>query len=146
MIRPKTFVTVAALALLACKGGPAKLDPAKDRCAACGMAVSKPEFAAQIVIPGESPLFFDDISCLAAYLDEPTHYSPKAVAYVADHRTGDWVLAAKATYTRATNVTTPMGSALIANADESSRSKDPDATSGTALTINEVFSRMPPGK
>jgi len=146
MIRPKTLVTVAALALLACKGGPAKLDPAKDRCIQCGMAVSKPKFAAQLVVPGQDPAFFDDISCLAAYLDEPTHFSPKAVAYVADHRTGDWVLAAKAMYTRAGSVTTPMGSALIANADEGSRSKDPDAVSGTPLTINQVFPRMPPGK
>src|SRR5512133_2134668 len=101
MIRPKILVAVAALVVLACKPSPDELSPGKEQCAACGMEISKTKFAAQLVAHGQGTLFFDDISCLAAYLDDPQHYAANSVAYVADHRTGEWVPASKAIYARA---------------------------------------------
>ncbi|HXX29207.1 MAG TPA: nitrous oxide reductase accessory protein NosL, partial [Myxococcaceae bacterium] len=111
MMRRPPFA-LALLAALACTRGspdPAPLDPRNDACASCRMLVSDPRTAAQLVAPGEEPLFFDDVGCLARYLAE--HPGRRgAVAYVADHRTGAWVQASSAEYILQASVATPMGS------------------------------------
>ena len=118
----------ALLAVLACSRGPlgpAPLDTRNEACAHCRMAVSSQRFSGQMVAPGEEPRFFDDLACLAAYLR--AHPLPRgALAYVADHRTGEWVPADRALYSRA-SIDTPMGSHLIAHASAASRDLDPAA-------------------
>jgi copper chaperone NosL len=102
------------------------------------MLVSDPRLAAQIVAPGEAPLFFDDIGCLRDYLTDAT--PPEgAIAYVADHRSGAWVIASAAVYTKSAERQTPMASGLIAHTEESSRAADPMAAGGERLTVQSVF-------
>jgi copper chaperone NosL len=101
------------------------------------MSISSSRFAGQIVAPGEEPRFFDDIGCLAKGAAETL--PPGAVAYVADHRTGAWVPARRAVYTRVPGLDTPMGSHLIAHADEASRSADPGIGGGVQVAPGEVF-------
>jgi copper chaperone NosL len=103
------------------------------------MSVSAARFAAQIVEPGEEPRFFDDIGCLRDYLRSGARPGPGAVAYVADHRTSSWVRADRAVYTRVDTLETPMGSHLIAHADQASRDQDPAARGGAAVTPAELF-------
>jgi copper chaperone NosL len=117
---------------------PAALDTAKERCARCGMGVSDVKFAAQIVAPGEAPRFYDDIGCFANDVKEKTHPSG-AVAFVADHRTGEWVRAASAVYTRVPSLATPMNSHLIAHASAESRGQDAEARDGELVTHKQVF-------
>ncbi len=136
------IAALLALALAACKGGPprpAELDTSGDEaCASCRMVISDRHLAAQLVAPGEEPRFFDDIGCLRAFLAQ--HPMPKgAVAYVADHRTGEWVKASAAVYVRAEAVETPMGSHLLAYADPASRQADPAAAAATPLSPEQVF-------
>jgi copper chaperone NosL len=102
------------------------------------MVVSDPHFAAQLIAPGEEPRFFDDIGCLASYL-KSNPLSPSAVTFVADHRSGEWINAMYAIYTRADSLDTPMGSHLIAHLDEPSRDADPVAAKGVAQTYDDVF-------
>jgi copper chaperone NosL len=102
------------------------------------MAVSEPRFAAQLVAPGEEPLFFDDIGCLRGALAARAPL-PGAVAFVADHRTAAWVRADGATYVLQPDVETPMGSHLLAHADAGSREGDPAARGGRVLSPGEVF-------
>lgn len=133
---------LSALLLFSCACArrlPDPVDPApSDACAFCRMAVSDAHFAAQIVAAGEEPRFFDDIGCLAAWLK--AHPAPEgAVAFVADHRTGQWVPARAAVYTRASGLSTPMGSGVIAHADSSSRDQDPAGRGGDALSVTQVF-------
>jgi len=102
------------------------------------MLVSDPLTAAQLVAPGEEPLFFDDVGCLARYLRE---HPPRrgAVAYVADHRSGAWVPAREASYVLQPGASTPMGSHVLAYRDPGSRGSDPAATGGRSLEFREVF-------
>jgi copper chaperone NosL len=110
------------------------------------MAVSDPRFAAQIVAPGEEPLFFDDIGCLADYLRQNPPPAKGAVAYVADHRTRAWVLASKAIFTRVPRLETPMSSHLVAHADTASLGADPDTKDGVPVAGAEIFGPAgPPG-
>jgi copper chaperone NosL len=101
------------------------------------MTVSNARMAAQIAAPGEDPLFYDDIGCLvrAVAAGKPADH-----AYVADHRTGDWVRAQTAVYTHVPGLATPMGSHLIAHVDDESRRADSAAAAGKPMTPNEVFS------
>lgn len=134
------LLSLVAASSLACAGAspqPAGLQ-AGDACAFCRMMVSDPRFAAQVVSPGEEPLFFDDIGCLANRLRNVQRAAGAAV-YVADHRTRDWIPASEAVYTRVDSLATPMGSHLIAHADAASRDQDPDARGGVTVAAPEIL-------
>jgi copper chaperone NosL len=103
------------------------------------MAVSDGRFAAQLVVPGDDPRFFDDVGCLANYLRGKGGLAKDSLAYVADHRTKAWVDAGAAVYTRVKALDTPMGSHLVAHADGASRDRDPDARGGAPLSSADVF-------
>lgn len=139
---------VVLLAGLACAGrepGPAALDTKNEVCRSCRMPVSDPLLSAQLVAPGEEPKFFDDLGCLRDFLIQ----SPAvrgSVAYVADHRTGGWVRAGRAVYTRCPSIETPMGSHLVAHSDAASRAADPAARDGAPVAPREIFGPSgPPG-
>jgi copper chaperone NosL len=135
--------SVLGLALLAaCAAGPPQpvaLDTKNTECANCRMIVSDVHYAAQIVAPGEEPRFFDDVGCLRSYLKGGAALPSGAVAYVADHRTGEWVTAADAVYTKIVGYSTPMNSGLIAHADVASRDADPGAQRGERVGGADVF-------
>jgi copper chaperone NosL len=145
-MRPAAACALALL-LFGCAGGPprpAMLDARNDACGACRMAVSNPRFAAQIVAPGEEPVFFDDIGCLADYLRQHGTQPARAMAYVADHRTSEWVPAAAAIFTSVAGLDTPMGSHVIAHASALSRDADAAARAGTDVPPASLFpTRIP---
>lgn len=133
--------------LTACSVGPpapARLDPANDTCAHCRMAVSDKRFAAQIARRGEEPIFFDDIGCLRDYLRE-SRPNGDAVAFVADHRTGEWVAGGRAVYSRRPSLATPMASGLVAHADSASRDRDPEAAGAEPVPAVEILGPLARG-
>ncbi|HXU72317.1 MAG TPA: nitrous oxide reductase accessory protein NosL [Polyangia bacterium] len=118
---------------------PAALDTSgKEACAFCRMAIVDGSTAAQLVAPGEEPRFFDDLGCLRSYLATAT-LPWKAAVYVADHRTKTWVPLSQAVYARQPALETPMGSQLIAHANEASRASDGAARGATPLSAADVF-------
>jgi copper chaperone NosL len=145
MTAARVLLLTLLLGACACaRGLPEPVDPASsDSCAFCRMTVSDPRLAAQIVAVGEEPRFFDDIGCLVNWLKD-NRPPQEAIAFVGDHRTGRWALAAAAVYTRVAGLQTPMGSGLIAHADAASRDQDPAARGGTPQTLEQVFGGRPP--
>ncbi|MCJ7440822.1 MAG: nitrous oxide reductase accessory protein NosL [Thermoanaerobaculaceae bacterium] len=139
----RASLAVLLVAMLASCGrgpvAPAPLDTRNESCAWCRMSVSDPRFAAQLVAPREEPKFFDDIGCLRDHLAATKEVPRGAVAYVVDHRSRTWVPAGAAVYTEVASLETPMGSHLIAHANETSRTQDPDARTGKPLTAANVF-------
>jgi copper chaperone NosL len=138
----------AILALTGCVSGPPP--PATmaqgDTCAYCRMMVAPSELAAELVVPGDDPRFFDDIGCLAAFLKEHEAQPADAVAYVKDHQTRRWIRADAAIYTRVADLDTPMGSRLVAHAGERLRRDDPITARGSVVAAGDVFdARMPQG-
>jgi len=143
-VRGRATLALAALSLACAEGPPepAELDTRHEQCARCRMVVSDPHFAGQVGAPGELPRFFDDIGCLAGWLrtQKAQEALPEgAVAWVADHRTGRWVRADEAVYTRVSGLETPMGSNVIAHADAASRDEDPDGRGGSPVAPAELF-------
>lgn len=158
------LAAAAGLALaFGCAGGPpapvALAAGDGDLCANCRMTVSNPRTAAQIVAPGEEPLFFDDLGCLRAYLgtvprpasgtvpdsmghtESGTSSGTVPTVYVADHRTGEWVVAETAIFARVEDVDTPMGSHLLAWRDEGSRRQDPADAGGDPVPAAAILGR-----
>lgn len=134
-------VVLVLAAGVGCESGPlepAPLDTRNEACASCRMPVSDASFSSQVVAPGELPRFFDDLACLANFLKQGKAPAG-AVAFVADHRTDQWVRAEAAVYTRVPGLSTPMGSHLVAHADAASRDQDALARGGAPLAIAELF-------
>ncbi len=132
----------AALVAASCSESaaiPVAVDTRNDMCRQCRMPVSNARLAGQVVAPGEEPVFFDDIGCLFAFLHRGTAVPEHAVAYVADHRTGEWVEVTAALFTRVPAVETPMGSHLIAHASSSSRGADPASRGGTPIPLQALL-------
>lgn len=121
---------------------PAALDTRNDACGSCRMTVSSVKFAAQIVAPGNEPVFFDDLGCLTRYLSDPGELPGGAAAFVADHRTGQWVPAQAAVFTKVAALETPMGSHLIAHATAQSRDADPLAEGGADVPRGQISARL----
>lgn len=143
----RVALLASGLVIVGCGSGPlppATLDAPGNVCAFCRMAVSPSGLVAQVVAPGEEPQFFDDIGCLAAFLNEHALQSDEAIAYVADHRTRNWVRADRALYTRNPDLETPMNSHLMAHADVPSRDADPLTSRGSAVTFADVFAAATP--
>lgn len=148
-MRRLALAAAAAVLLQGCANGPTppvKVDTRSDACSWCRMAVSDTRFAAELVAPAEEPRIFDDIGCLRSYLRGGAKVPAGAIAYVADHRTKDWIVAARAVYTQVRGLATPMASGFIAHSDAASRSQDPDATRGEPRSLQEIFGATgPPG-
>jgi copper chaperone NosL len=132
---------VLALALFSCatEPRPEELVKGRDLCATCRMPVSDIHFAAEITAPGELPRFFDDPGCFAEFVKAGEASQPGSIAWVADHRTGAWVRADRAIYTRVPTLTTPMNHKLVAHASAQSRDADPAAEGGEPLALKDVF-------
>ena len=140
------WILVVPIVALACSRGPpapSPVDPRNDACASCRMLVSDLRTAAQLVSPGEEPLFFDDLGCLGHYLREHPERRG-AVAYVADHRTGRWVPAREAVYVLQPSASTPMGSHLLSFGSASSRDSDPAARGGRSVPAGEALGEPSP--
>jgi copper chaperone NosL len=101
------------------------------------MIVSDVHLAAQIAAPGEESRFFDDIACLAGYLQK--HPQPAATVYVADHRTGQWVPVEQAIFGRLPRPSTPMASGLLAHASAESKAQDAGAKDAVTVSRDIAF-------
>jgi copper chaperone NosL len=148
MMRSAIVCVVVIIAGAACgprTAVPAQLDSSHDACAYCRMIVSERRFASQIAVPLEEPRFFDDLGCLSNYVKTNAPLPPNAVVYVTDHSTQQWIRADQAVFTRLENLTTPMGSRIVAHGSVAARAADPVAKAGTAVTLADVLPGGLPG-
>jgi len=117
---------------------PELLAVGQESCAFCRMNVSQPEYASQLLVPGDLPKFFDDLGCLHAYLASTTPGPEGGVIFVTDHRTRAWVRADAAVYSRAPAVATPMASHVVAHATTDSQDADTSLTGTSTVPIDDV--------
>lgn len=129
-------------------------------CANCRMTVIDGRTVAQIVAKREEPLFFDDLGCLRTYLrtvpngttlvplgtvPNANQLSAEAAIYVADHRTQQWVDAGTAVFAYVPTIDTPMGSHLLAWADDQSRRTDGAAAEADPTTFAALLAETAGG-
>lgn len=139
----RAMLVLMVVCLAACAASvpqPVAFDAGRESCAFCRMTGSNGRVAAQLVAPGQEPLFFDDIGCLRDYLAK-TPAADDAVAFVTDYTTRAWVRADAAVFVLQPAVDTPMGSHVIAFASASARDAAPDARGGRAVVAAEILGR-----
>jgi copper chaperone NosL len=123
----KTFVVSTVVIVALASGcsrkpndGPPQVRYGQDECALCGMIVSDERHAAALraVVDGQTrDLLFDDVGDMLEY--EQMNSSAKALRrYVHDFDTRQWIDVAQAKFVQDGQVHTPMGSGILAFADE----------------------------
>jgi copper chaperone NosL len=132
-------LTISQWLVAGCAGTatPATLDVKTDQCATCRMVVSSGRMASQVVAPNQEPKFFDDLGCLDRFLAASTLPSGARV-FVADHRTGEWVPAESAVFTRTNGAIGAMGSPFVAHATAASREADANAV-GSVVPLTDAL-------
>lgn len=123
--------SLTLLLLSACsdgpKTGPGKVRFDRDTCERCIMAISDPNFAAQIRggPAGEKQKLykFDDLGCAVIWLDQQQWKDNPAIEiWVSDYHNGEWIDARKAHYIK--NQLTPMNYGLGAQPENAPEALD----------------------
>jgi copper chaperone NosL len=135
----RAVYAIAVVVSAACggRGVPPPVALMQDSCASCRMVIASAATAAAVTTSGGEPLYFDDLGCLKTYLASAPADSAQSV-YVADHRTGAWVAAREAVFTRVQSATA-MGSGLVAHADEASKAADTVVRDGTPVGLADAL-------
>jgi hypothetical protein len=113
MNRLQVSLLALGLSLFGCQSADEPVDPVwgKQACGSCSMLVSEPAHAAELVTADGARVFFDDIGCMATYLDERA-LQPKKSWVRSD---GRWIDAQSAKFRSGEK--TPMDYGFAAAAD-----------------------------
>ncbi len=137
------IITAALLLLaLACQADqrPQAIE-AHDACASCRMAISQPQYAAQVVDKDGNAHKFDDIGCMLRYLKG--HGLPKSRIYVMDYVNRQWLEAERAVFVQSDAIESPMASGLAAFPDQPAAQQFLKNRSGQKLRFAELIGREP---
>ena len=109
----------------------------RDMCARCAMVVSDRHNTTQVINPQTNKVYmFDDIGCMVLWFDEEhIDWADKAVIWITDVDTGEWIDARKAFYD--TENITPMAYGFSAH-----KSKDAIKEGQEIIDYNEVVKRV----
>ncbi len=109
----------------------------RDMCTRCVMVVSDRKNTVELKNPNNGKTYmFDDIGCMALWLDEEhIPWRDKAVVWITDVDTGEWIDAKKAFYD--TNNVTPMSYGYSAH-----KTKESIQPNEEILSYDEVLKRV----
>jgi copper chaperone NosL len=131
---------LAAAALVACgRQSPREISFGNESCGHCHMTIADPRFGAEAISPTGKVTAFDDVGCLAAWLDESgaRNTSGWVMSFV-DGR--GWLAAEQSVYLQSEALRTPMGSGLAALRAGAEADSVHAAFGGTLLTWDQVRS------
>jgi len=121
-MRRFSFILILLLVIIGCEkkeiGAVEKVHWDRDMCERCKMAVSDRKFAFEIIDPKSGKAYkFDDIGCGILWLEEEKiPWKDKAIMWVTDAKSGEWIDAKKAYYTD--DSITPMAYGFAAYSDK----------------------------
>ena len=139
-IFPVLFISLMGLSFSGCEKKdwrqPEKVHWDRDMCERCKMAISERKYAVEVIDPQTHKHYrFDDIGCAVLWFKENhVPWEEKAIVWVKDGKTGQWIDAKKAWYS--TDKLTPMGYGFTAYANKA------DAGDGEVIDYAEVRRRV----
>ncbi len=109
----------------------------RDMCRRCAMVVSDRKNTTQVINPTNGKVYmFDDIGCMVLWFDdEKIPWKDKAIIWITDVNTGEWIDARKAFYD--TENITPMAYGFAAH-----KSKDSIKEGQEIVDYKEVYKRV----
>ena len=122
------------------RSGPEPIIYGRDVCAHCRMHLSQPGFGGELRDARGTLTKYDDVGCLLRAMLEKRTEIPEA--WVEDHESGRLVPLLTARLVRTGRSTTPMGSGIVAFADEAG-ARDFARTAGGELVELEELVRHP---
>jgi copper chaperone NosL len=138
------IITAALLLLaLACQADqkPQAIE-AHDACASCKMAISQPQYAAQVVDKEGNAYKFDDIGCMLRYLRD--HTLSQRRLYVMDYVNRQWLEAERAVFVRSDAIKSPMAGGVAAFREQSAAQQFLKNSSGQMASFAELIGGEPP--
>lgn len=142
--------TLCLVLLPACGGGESLDEPpeilyGQDVCSNCNMIISEENFAsAYWTVDGEARRF-DDMGEMLAFI----HSNPEEIAstWVHDMNTAEWLRAKDAWIVMNAGVTTPMGTGIVAFAnEEDARALAFDQEEAMVMTYGELMDKVASGE
>ena len=115
----------------------------QDVCDRCGMIIEESRFAAAYVTPQGDVRRFDDIGDMVNHYQETGEEA--AVFWVHDYSTEEWLKASEAYFVVSEDLLTPMGSGILAAADQNTANSLAADWSGETLTFNALLARAQAG-
>jgi copper chaperone NosL len=98
--------------------GATKFEPveiaAEDMCALCKMAISEKQYASEFLNRDGDAFKFDDIGCMANYVEKKIARDSIAAFYVVDFDSKQWLKAEEAVFVASPNFHTPMSGGMVA--------------------------------
>ena len=111
-----------------------------DACAHCHMTLADRRFAGQALTVSGKAYPFDDVACLAAFLQSEGEQARVHSVWVTDAASmRGWIDATTAIYLQRPDLSTPMASGLVAFASREAADSARQATPGSLLTWDEVL-------
>ena len=115
---------------------------AHDACASCRMAISQPQYAAEVLDKDGNAVKFDDIGCMLRYLKQ--HTVPQRRLYVMDYVNRQWLEAERAVFVRSNAIASPMDGGLAAFRDQSAAQQFLKNSPGKMMSLAELIGHEPP--
>lgn len=117
--------------------GPSEVHWDRDMCSRCVMVISDRKNTVQVQDPTSKKVYmFDDFGCMAVwFFEEKAELQERAVIWITDVNTGEWIDARKAFYT-AGNLT-PMAFGYSAH-----KSRESIKDNADVLTYKEVLKKI----
>jgi copper chaperone NosL len=117
--------------------GPEPIAYGRDTCASCRMHLSQPGFAGEMRDPDGTLTKYDDVGCLIRAILAARREVPEA--WVEDHAGGGFVPLLSAKLVRGDAASTPMGSGLVAFADDSAAIVYAEAHGARVMAFEDVL-------
>jgi len=117
---------------------PVALAP-EDMCSYCKMAISETRYAAELVDSEGQAFKFDDIGCMANFIDSRKNQTKPVAHFVMDFDERQWVKAEDAHYVRSSELSTPMNGGIIAFKDQAKAQQAVGKYRGQLLRLKDVF-------
>ncbi len=117
---------------------PVALAP-EDMCSFCRMAISEKRYAAQLSDSEGQVFKFDDIGCMANFMQRNDIDGKSVARFVMDFDERIWIKAEDAYYVESSEVTTPMNGGVIAFTTQPKAQQAAEKFHGKIQRFGEVF-------
>ena len=119
------------------RSGPEPIDFGRDACAHCRMHISQAGFGGELRDTRGTLTKYDDIGCLLRAMVAMHREVPEA--WVEDHAGAGFTPLLAATLVRANDIETPMGSRIVAFADESAAATFVQKQGGQVVALEDLL-------